>query len=249
MRLLQEIENEQSQSQEKGLEEEREKEIEDGKKLILNFLTGFESIPFDKLAPRQAYDQLAKIKDGLLKNNNTFVNKIITETGGTPLHYAIKSNVNIETIKLLIAAKSDVNAENKWYPLHLAIRYCKINTIQILIAAGAKVNYRADELTSLHCAIKYHSPKEVFLLLLSSNVDVNAETKKTPLHLACIEKLDIEIIRLLVCAGANVNAQTRLTPLQIAKKNKMLDVVSFLKKAGAVDEESIEEVSQKENKK
>ncbi|KAJ3433639.1 DNA mismatch repair protein msh2 [Anaeramoeba flamelloides] len=82
MRLLQEIENDQSQSQEKELEEEREKEIEGGKQLILDFLTGFESIPFDQLAPRQAYDQLVKIKDGLLKNNNTFVNKIITETIG-----------------------------------------------------------------------------------------------------------------------------------------------------------------------
>ncbi|KAJ3442739.1 DNA mismatch repair protein msh2 [Anaeramoeba flamelloides] len=82
MRLLQEIEKEQSKSQKKELEEEREKQIEGGKQLILDFLKGFESIPFDQLAPRQAYDQLTKIKDELLKKNNPFIDKIITETVG-----------------------------------------------------------------------------------------------------------------------------------------------------------------------
>ncbi|KAJ3440716.1 DNA mismatch repair protein msh2 [Anaeramoeba flamelloides] len=65
------------------IEEKKNSENEDtetGKELILQFLEEFKTTQFDKLSPREAFDVIIKLKTNLLKEKNTYVEKILEDS-------------------------------------------------------------------------------------------------------------------------------------------------------------------------
>ena len=120
------------------------------------------------------------------------------EDGYPVLQIAVRSD-NVEVVEALLAAGADVNAFGEWVPgccqyldtaLHWAIRYMAVCTnpddehctenrteiIQVLIAAGANVNARAnlDGISPLEVAERW-GLTEVMDILVRAGADPNAQ--------------------------------------------------------------------------
>jgi ankyrin repeat protein len=113
------------------------------------------------------------------------------EDGWTPLHWAVV-NGHEETVELLLANGSDVNAKDDAFsgetPLHWAAENGHKEIVELLIASGADVSAktsRKDGWTPLHDAAKY-GHKETIELLIAKGADMNANSDDygTPLNWA-----------------------------------------------------------------
>ena len=145
--------------------------------------------------------------------------------GQTGLHTALcygswlHDENRIEVVKQLIRFKANVNAKNKisYTPLHYAAFLCSGEDIDVLLAAGARVNELADDgNTALHGAASnlmfYGNIVAGKLIFAGINMDITNEDGKTALDVARDEGNSrvVEAIE---------EAQKRLRP---AEKGKML---------------------------
>lgn len=159
-----------------------------------------------------------------------------------------------QLIKSLVKAGADVNYHSKSLngsarycnstPLNYAIESKDLDTITLLLEAGAKVNKRCPYMTPcnspLKAAIKEKSP-EIITCLLKAGADVNGDRdpphyRHSPLQLAA--KLgNLDVLDCLLEAGADVNAPGRFarggTALQLAALHGYLGVVKQLIDLGA----------------
>lgn len=97
-----------------------------------------------------------------------------------------------------------------WKAIHFAVQYRSTETIRILIANGADVNYRDDEgKTPLMRAAK-NSDNVILDILLEGGADVNLadEAGMTALMYAA-QKANIENIHRLIQCGADIDARNR----------------------------------------
>lgn len=133
----------------------------------------------------------------------------------TALHLAIEKN-NLEIIKLLLKADSDINIVDSqgFTALEMAIVYSEKNgtkTVKLLIEATEDINLKdRGGYTPLHIAAMYintGSNIKTMKLLLEAGADVSITTpcRNTILELVCQQTEDINVIQLLLQYGGKIN--------------------------------------------
>lgn len=148
----------------------------------------------------------------------------------------IKAIINSETQKINASLSGKYEG---FTPLHLAVMHGRVDVVEMLLKAGAKVNASGkDGYTALHMAAQKGFIK-IALLLLNHKANPEAKTKQgnhidwTPLHFAAVHNKP-DMVRLLVRKGAFVNARshTGFTPLKWANIKGHKKMVEVLKKYG-----------------
>lgn len=160
--------------------------------------------------------------------------------GHSFLHYATQlrdielMEMLIEENKILVHTKST----NKTHPLHIAAYQGTLDSIELLLNAGADVNAQnANGDTSLHTVATIKSENkqaiQVIYALLDAGADVNAQNANgdTPLHTA-IHSGNLNIINTLLNSGADVNIANKegVTPLTKAIFNDSPEVTHEIQK-------------------
>ena len=175
----------------------------------------------------------------------------LSHNGSTALHCAASWD-KVGVVKLLIK-HMDINTPNSAYtPLHQAVSYGFLRTIECLIQNGADVNAKGgpDFTTPLNGSI--YAETNVFQMvkiLVRNGANVNASTRtnlQTALH-ACAWKGYEDISEFLITNGAKVNATDRrkVTALHLAVTYNHTKLVKTLIKCGAnVDAKSSPEFAQ-----
>src|SRR5262245_34016247 len=148
-----------------------------------------------------------------------------------------------ERVRALIkqdASMANAFSSDGFMPLGLAVFFGHMQTVEVLLAAGAEVNTASREtmkVTPLHSAA---AARQVAIarLLIAHGADVNAgqaESCFTPLHEAAANG-DIEFATLLLEHGAKINAKMKdgETPLAFAVSRNQSEMAAFLRGRGAV---------------
>lgn len=173
-------------------------------------------------------------------------------TGRTPLHAAATVFNGASTVKLMLDKGAKVDAVDKLdripviftgggkaTPLQEASRVGDLETLKILVRAGADVNAKdVQNGTALTEAVLY-GRREIVKFLLANKASVNEEVsvlKFSTLSLAAMRN-DAVVAKVLIDAGVQVNVQDRTgaSPLMWAAYSDQADgeVVNVLLKAGA----------------
>ena len=175
----------------------------------------------------------------LLANSGAEINARSDHPGFTPLHVAAEYNHH-ETVGYLLNQGVDIDIENKWQqtPLSQASwRFADTNLIALLIEKGANINTQDNfGFSPLHRAAGKQR-LEIMSFLISKNADINIETDKgtTPLMFAA-RKGNSKSVELLLESGAHIEKRPgRRSALRLAKKEGHDQIVSLLRKFGAVD--------------
>lgn len=147
-----------------------------------------------------------------------------------------------ERVRALI--KADASLANAFSldgftPLGLAVFFGHLETVEVLLAAGAAVNVASREsmnVTPLHSAA---AAKQLAIarVLIAHGANVNAsqaESGFTPLHEAALND-DIEFAKLLLEHGAEINAKMKdgKTPLAFALESGKAEMATLLRERGA----------------
>jgi ankyrin repeat protein len=156
--------------------------------------------------------------------------------GSTPLMHAAAVG-SIESMKLLLDHKANVNATNGAGLTALMMSVTDIDKVRLLLERGADAKMVSPRgRTALFLAARSDRSAEMVKLLIAAGADVHAvdAAKMTILHAASLGD-DTETVRLLVNAGVNVNAAdfAGFTPLIHAAANRNLDTVRLLLAGGA----------------
>jgi uncharacterized protein len=147
-----------------------------------------------------------------------------------------------ERVRALIkqdGSMANAFSSDGFMPLGLAVFFGHMQTVEVLLAAGAEVNTASREtmkVTPLHSAA---AARQVAIarLLIAHGADVNAgqaESGFTPLHEAAANG-DIELATLLLEHGAKINAKMKdgKTPLAFAVSRNQSEMAAFLRGRGA----------------
>ena len=170
----------------------------------------------------------------------------------TPLIAAIRnSDYDSELVSFLLEEGAQVNRPDlpDFQPLIEALEFGDIETVQLLLSAGAEVKSKRDShYTALHAAFRHEEELELseqkdilelVKLLLKAGVDINSSLREdskdpsayygmTALEMAaCAGSLDV--IKLLLSHGAEMTDAT----LSFATRSGITQVVHFLLDAGA----------------
>ena len=176
----------------------------------------------------------------------------------------VAANGDIEKVRILLAKGVDVNAQDEEgsTPLCLAVKSGKMEIVQVLVEAGAKINegswpplgeavnkndiaiakyliaHGANVNAPEYWTVLQQTPYvgnnvEMVKLLIANGAEVNAGDW-TPLHGAADEGRR-DIAEALVQKGADVNAKDKkgYTPLYYANQNHNLDIIKLLVAKGA----------------
>lgn len=142
-----------------------------------------------------------------------------------------------DAVRALIEAGADIEftfADMR--PLEVAVAYCSVKMVKILLKAGADVLcYNTYGETILHLAAFCVNPPAVRVLIKAgADCDAPDSQERTPLHKA-VEAGVMEPIDTMLKAGANPNYpdEKGLTPLHLATRCAAPDIVRRLLKAGA----------------
>ena len=172
----------------------------------------------------------------------------------TPLHYALGSDdvteklcpkedskKTMETVKILVEAKADVNAgdDHGVTPVNLAIDDPEM--LEYLVEHGGILAggdaYRGQ--TLLHWAVVYNAPVKTIELILKhggkNNINDHDGDGYAPLHRA-VQAKNLQVVKLLVEHGANINLvveEENKTALDLAEEEKMHEIAKYLKSHGA----------------
>jgi ankyrin repeat protein len=157
--------------------------------------------------------------------------------------YAARKNHKDATSILLHAGANVNKCDNEGLtPLIKAATQNATETIPLLIAAGAQINYKQPTtgLTALSFAASFNNTAQIVELLLNANATVdNIDlAQKTPLILACIKNHHDgckKIIQKLLEHGANIEASDKqgVTPFIAAGWAKNYLALYTLKASGA----------------
>jgi ankyrin repeat protein len=148
--------------------------------------------------------------------------------GNTPLH--LTDDVAVTAVLLRHNANPNIPNLAQMTPLHLVSINGQAARAQMLIEAGARLDYRnqPDMLTPLHLAAK-HGNEHVIRILLEHDANPDAEDRNfnRPLHLICMAretaavKTGPTIVELLLQYKADPNLENRqgFTPLHLLCQN------------------------------
>lgn len=166
-------------------------------------------------------------------DSQTAIWEIDAETATKELLKAISTNNNndIKILELLEVPGIDINIQDEdgYSPLHLAVDLNREVVVKALLAKGANVNTINDaEATPLHTAIRKGSPALIENLLNVEDIDINVRDNNgnTPLYLAVLEEKQ-KAIEILVAKGANATIKNnyRYTPLYLAITKKSPQII------------------------
>ncbi|KAL7783000.1 ankyrin repeat-containing domain protein [Trichoderma afarasin] len=173
----------------------------------------------------------------LIETGETEVDEAGSETGMTPLHWAVVGG-HLSVVELLVNAGAQLEMKEKkcqMTALRLAIHYCHEDVVGFLLQRDANVHVSdgAGRTPLYNAAIWGKMP--IIQQLIDRGVDINARASdgQTALYPA-IEREDSDAVRLLVEKGADVNVQPKdgATPLHRAVTGN-LEVVRLLVERGA----------------
>jgi hypothetical protein len=103
----------------------------------------------------------------------------------------------------------DDRGQDACTPLQLAVLYCKLNAVRMLLSKGANPHQVGIRGNLLHVAIWTHEPDrlEIIRVLLEYGIDVNGldEDGATPLHIAALLGV-VDISRVLIRGGSDLSA-------------------------------------------
>ncbi|MEM7553771.1 MAG: ankyrin repeat domain-containing protein [Cyanobacteria bacterium P01_A01_bin.84] len=150
---------------------------------------------------------------------------------------------NVQLVRDFLQQGIDVNGTEKpgeWSALMYAAAKGHIDIVQILLAAGADVNYAANSGQTALSESVYWGHLEIVNLLISAGADINTcemEDNTTPLMKALSFGNRTEIIKVLLKAGAdpNIRNDADMTALGIAKESENTEIVEILRQAGGVE--------------
>ncbi len=154
------------------------------------------------------------------------------------IHQAVQQQ-NIKLVKQLLVQKNIVNCQDKNTntPIICAVKTGNIQISQMLIQAGADLNYQNSphQMSALMYACGKNIPR-MCQLLINNGADVNLvnDDRTPPLMIACYLGFT-EIVTILLDAGAKVNVQDidGDTPLCLAIKKNHHEIVTLLINHGA----------------
>jgi ankyrin repeat protein len=156
-------------------------------------------------------------------------------TLATPLAVAATLNL-VPIVKLLISKKAQLDAgdERDFTPLHHACAYGYLETVQILLTAGANPNAATliDDTTPFQQAV-FNGHHELLETLLEHGADLSAGDDKA-LDLASLNGHN-QCVSILLSHNANPNSKDfeMSTPAHKAALNGHLECLKLLVKAGA----------------
>jgi len=171
---------------------------------------------------------------------------VVLKGGFTPLTLAVKSEYNIPEVQFLISQGVDVNLpiiiysphQCYWSPLKIAAANGNLNIMNLLIDAGANINFIDNNKYSiLHtCVISNKEYSMIKLINRGANIDITDGNGDTPLMTALKCKYYSLAVK-LVDYGANVNCSNNgITPLLLVTSTNSIDaadLVLFLLKNNA----------------
>lgn len=149
-------------------------------------------------------------------------------------------NGDVESLKMLLAARADINATDKGMsPLYAAAQEGHVEVVRRLIAAGAALDLHTDDAhsTALYAAADA-GHLDIVKMLINAGANVNLRTSQGSTTLMrAVEKQHHAIVDELLKAGADVNARGGnggdWTPLLIASWTGDLPMMHRLYQAGA----------------
>jgi ankyrin repeat protein len=126
----------------------------------------------------------------------------------TDLMVAVVNGASPREVQKLLDAGEDANArvENGWTAILLAGSHCdNVDTIRVLIEAGADIHAVTDEGVSVLHAAAMVNNADVAALLVQSGADVEATTNNgtTPVMVA-VSHGAVEVFKVLLEAGADL---------------------------------------------
>ncbi|KAH8805995.1 ankyrin repeat-containing domain protein [Xylogone sp. PMI_703] len=149
-----------------------------------------------------------------IEGGNEEIVRLLAEAGADVNHRLEDAStlthraVNRSTIRKLMEFRPDVNiadADDNM-PLHLVRAWTPLEHAQLLVHAGATLDYQNKEgYTPLGIAL-YNRNDEIasYLIERRANVNIASQTFGAPLHLAC-QHSNVEMVQKLVDAGADVD--------------------------------------------
>lgn len=153
--------------------------------------------------------------------------------------YALQTAVRVgdhRLVEALIRSGIDVNAiapkGTKRPPLQIAVAHGFRDVVELLLSAGATVNYPSDGVsrTALQEAVKT-GDRVLAQLLIDFGADANAPAarvdERTALQHAVLHNCE-EIVRVLIQAGADVNEMGTAKPLWLATHAGYVQMVDLL---------------------
>jgi ankyrin repeat protein len=153
----------------------------------------------------------------------------------TQLFQAIRDN-NQKELRQALEKRLELNVDVEKYgcPLIAAIEAGQLETVKLLAAAGADLNFGYLE-SPLHAAIRARK-RDISEFLLQSECKVACLNKEweTPLY-AAIRAQDLNLVRVLVEKGCEINVvnASNMSPLYIAVGLKQGPITKFLLNNGA----------------
>ena len=163
----------------------------------------------------------------------------IFEDNQTALHLSIVKN-HYGITEYLISCGSLLDAQDisGATPLHLAVRYGRINHAKLLIQKGADVNSCDSTLkTPLLITAPKEAQDEIYSLLLENNADASVQDifGDNGLHIATMGSMSSGHVIRLINAGAKINAKNQkgLTPLAEAVSSKNIEHIKIYSTHGA----------------
>ncbi|HML19622.1 MAG TPA: ankyrin repeat domain-containing protein [Candidatus Dependentiae bacterium] len=200
--------------------------LENGAKIDLMDQLGYTPL---HIAAKHGYEDIAS----KILEINPHVVDIQNKQGVTALHNAsLGCHENI--IRLLInhGANKDIRDRSGATPLHVAARYGKIASVNILIEAGALITRDVYGCTPLHYAAQ--NGRKVIVRILASHypdsVNIPDNTGATPLHFA-VKMTRYPDVKILLNAGADVLARDHegRTPFHYVLKSRNKKMLKLFK--------------------
>ncbi|KXS95674.1 hypothetical protein AC578_6241 [Pseudocercospora eumusae] len=160
-------------------------------------------------------------------------------TGYTPLAWAAARGDSV-SVSLLLDHGASITLSNNLtqQPIHLAAQTGNVETVRVLVQAGANINAAMPEtkMTPLHYAAESQDDKEHILGLidLGAFVDARDYCGWTPLHWTCWRGYS-DSLKGLLQAGADVRAKTAdgNAAVMLAVTNNSFNCIPSLLEAGA----------------
>lgn len=191
----------------------------------------------EKMRNAAARGNVAEVKRLLALNVSV---NIADSTGICAFKYACGQG-HTDVVEEMISVADVNNVEGRWSPLHFAVKYNRIEVVDLLVRHNAKL-YEVDECgeAPIHVACK-NGNKEIMNVLIKggANVDQLNGSGNSCLHISAKAESDVLGVEMASCllecgADDKIKNLEGLTPYTIAKTRRMYGILQAFKDARSV---------------